>query len=614
MNAHLDRTMNMYERDKNHPSVIIWSLGNEAGNGLNFYVTYNTLKMLDSRPIQYERAGLEWNTDIYCPMYSSPQSIEKYAQNKEMTRPLILCEYAHAMGNSLGNFQDYWDVIEKYPILQGGCIWDWVDQGFAAKTSDGRKYWNYGGDYGDTGTPSDGNFCINGVVYPDRSIKPQTIEMGKVYQNIKFIKFDPQTCTVQIRNDFSFTDLNKYDFHYVVRDHGKEIYKGQMDNINAAPGKTATSAFLQGIPKEKNTTGDVRIEFYATIRNAEPFLPVGTVIAREQTYVHPFFKKEVVRMDPAKVDEVFSQVVFSGDDFKATFDKQSGLLTSYIYKKQEYIHNGQGPQPFFWRAPTDNDYGAKLPTRLKAWREASYQAPKAESFNISKDGDKSIVKVTYRFPQVDAQWEITYKVFANGIIKVDNRFVAEGTETPMIPRVGLRMQLSEILNDLTYYGRGPEENYRDRRTSQFIGEYTTPIKDLYEPYIRPQENEHRTDIYWCALTTKQKAGLLFIADRTFELNASNYLLGSLDSGETIDNGAPRINETNHRHLTDPQPVKQVDMFIDYHMMGVGGDNSWGAIAHEPYLIRPGVENAIEYGFSIVPFDKKADYKNLIYQY
>lgn len=614
MNAHLDRTMNMYERDKNHPSVIIWSLGNEAGNGLNFYVTYNTLKMLDSRPIQYERAGLEWNTDIYCPMYTSPQNIEKYAQNKEMTRPLILCEYAHAMGNSLGNFQDYWDVIEKYPILQGGCIWDWVDQGFAAKTSDGRKYWNYGGDYGDTGTPSDGNFCINGIVYPDRSIKPQTIEMGKVYQNIKFIKFDPQTCTVQVRNDFSFTDLNKYDFHYIVRDHGKEIYKGNMDNINAAPGKTATSGFLQGIPKDKNTVGDVRIEFYATIRQAEPFLPVGTVIAREQTYVHPFFKKEVVHQDPAKMEEVSSQVVFSGDEFKAAFNKQSGLLVSYIYKKQEYIHEGQGPRPFFWRAPTDNDYGAKLPTRLKAWREASYQTLQAESFNVSKEGGNSIVKVAYRFPQTDARWEITYKIFANGIIKVNNRFVAEGKETPMIPRVGLRMQLSETLTNLTYYGRGPEENYRDRRTSQFIGEYSIPIKDMYEPYVRPQENEHRTDIYWCALTNKQKGGLLFIADRTFELNASNYPLGTLDSGETIDNGAPRTEQTNHRHLTDPQPEKLVDMFIDYRMMGVGGDNSWGATAHEPYLIRPGVENAIEYGFSIVPFDKKTDYKNLIYQY
>lgn len=614
MNAHLDRTMNMYERDKNHPSIITWSLGNEAGNGLNFYITYNTLKMLDNRPIQYERAGLEWNTDIYCPMYASPQSLERYAQNKEMTRPLILCEYAHAMGNSLGNFQDYWDVIEKYPILQGGCIWDWVDQGFAAKTADGRKYWTYGGDYGDKGTPSDGNFCINGVVYPDRSVKPQTIEMGKVYQNIKFIKFDPQTCTVQIRNDFSFTNLNKYDFHYIVRDHGKEIYKGNIGNINADPGKTATSPFLLGIPKEKNTVGDVRIEFYATVRTAEPFLPVGTVIAREQTYVHPFFKKEVMHQAPAQMEEIFSQVVFTGDDFKATFDKQSGLLTSYIYKKHEYIYNGQGPRPFFWRAPTDNDYGANLPVKLKAWREASYLTPKAESFNVTKEGDTPTVKVTYHFPLTDARWEIIYKIYASGIIKVDNRFVAEGKETPMIPRVGLRMQLTEALTDLTYYGRGPEENYRDRRTSQFIGEYSTPIKDMYEPYIRPQENEHRTDIYWCALTNKRKTGLLFIADRTFEMNVSNYPLGGLDSGDTIDNGAPRTEKTNHRHLTDPQPEKLVDMFIDYRMMGLGGDNSWGAIAHEPYLIRPGVENAIEYGFSIVPFDKKADYRNLIYQY
>lgn len=275
MNAHLDRTMNMYERDKNHPSVIIWSLGNEAGNGLNFYVIYNTLKTLDSRPIQYERALLEWNTDIYCPMYASPSYLEKYARNKEMTRPLILCEYAHAMGNSLGNFQEYWDIIEKYPILQGGCIWDWVDQGFAAQTDDGRKYWTYGGDYGENGTPSDGNFCINGVVYPDRSVKPQTEEMGKVYQNIKFLDFDKQTSTVKIRNDFSFTNLDKYDFYYIIRDHGKEVYRGKIENIHAAPGKTVTTGFLNGIPKEKQTTGDVRIEFYAAIKTAEPFLPAA---------------------------------------------------------------------------------------------------------------------------------------------------------------------------------------------------------------------------------------------------------------------------------------------------------------------------------------------------
>ena len=438
--------------------------------------------------------------------------------------------------------------------------------------------------------------------------------MGKVYQNIKFLDFDKQTSTVKIRNDFSFTNLDKYDFYYIIRDHGKEVYRGKIENIHAAPGKTVTTGFLNGIPKEKQTTGDVRIEFYAAIKTAEPFLPAGTVIAREQTYVHTFYKKEATAQKPATSKEEGNLVVFSGPDFKATFDKQSGLLISYLYKKHEYILNGQGPQPFFWRAPTDNDYGAKLPVRLKAWKEASYQKPKAESFHVSKGNDSTTVKVTYLFPQTDAHWDITYKIYANGVIKVDNRFMAEGDQAPMIPRVGLRMQLQETFTDLTYYGRGSKENYRDRRTSQFIGEYTIPLKDMYEPYVRPQENNHRTDIYWCALTDKTQRGLLLIADRTFELNASNYPLESMDSGDTIDNGAPRTEKTHHRHLTDPLPEKMVDLFIDYRMMGVGGDDSWGATAHEPYLIRPGKENAIEYGFSLVPFDKKEDYKYLIRQY
>lgn len=358
----------------------------------------------------------------------------------------------------------------------------------------------------------------------------------------------------------------------------------------------------------------MRIEFYAAIKTAEPFLPAGTVIAREQTYVHTFYKKEATAQQPATSKEEGNLVAFSGPDFKATFDKQNGLLTSYLYKKHEYILNGQGPRPFFWRAPTDNDYGANLPVRLKAWKEASYQEPKAESFQVTPGSNATTIKVTYRFPQTDARWDITYKIYASGVIKVDNRFVAEGDQAPMIPRVGLRMQLPESFTDLTYYGRGPKENYRDRRTSQFIGEYAIPVKDMYEPYVRPQENNHRTDIYWCALTDKTQRGLLLIADRTFELNASNYPLESMDSGDTIDNGAPRTEKTHHRHLTDPLPEKMVDLFIDYRMMGVGGDDSWGATAHEPYLIRPGKENAIEYGFSLVPFDKKEDYKYLIRQY
>ena len=632
--AHTYRTNNMYQRDKNHPSVIVWSLGNEAGNGINFYNTYAMLKKLDTRPVQYEQAHLEWNTDIYCPMYSRPNEIEQYAKDPKHNRPLILCEYAHAMGNSLGNFQEYWDTIEAYPLLQGGCIWDWVDQGLAEKTSDGRKYWAYGGDYGAIGTPSDGDFCINGIVYPDRSVKPQTTEMGKVYQNVKFINFDKARGTIDVHNDFSFTNLDKYDYHYIIREYGKEIYTDKF-NVNATPGETVTVQ-LKGMPQENIKTGDINIEFYATIRTPEAFLPTGTVIAREQINIQPFAKREQLRQVPADIEETETQAILTGKDFRAVFDKKSGLLVSYKYNKQEYILNGEGLRPFFWRAPIDNDYGAGLPRKLKTWKEASYQEPIAESFSVSRErgmireedpngpaGNRngresqvsfSIVKVSYHYPETNATWSIRYKVYSNGIIKVSNNFIANDKNSPLIPRVGLRMQMPETFSTLTYYGRGPEENYRDRCTSQFIGEYTTPVKEMYEPYIRPQENNHRTDINWCAFTNKSGAGLLFIADNTFEFNASNYPLETLDSGDDIHNAAPRTAETDHRHLTDPKAEKAVDLFIDYQMMGVGGDNAWGALAHEPYLIRPGKQNAINYGFTLVPFGRKTDFRNLIYQY
>lgn len=512
------------------------------------------------------------------------------------------------MGNSLGNFQEYWDIIEKYPLLQGGCIWDWVDQGFAEKTADGRKYWAYGGDYGATGTPSDGDFCINGVVYPDRSVKPQTTEMGKVYQNIKFVNFKKEAGTVDVRNDFSFTNLDKYDYHYVIRDHGKEIYTDKF-RASGAPGETVTVQ-LKGIPQEQTNTGDVRIEFYATVRTPEPFLPAGTVIAREQNYIYTFHKDNAALQAAAPVKETETQAIYSGKNFKAVFDKKSGMLVSYKYNGMEYILNGQGLHPNFWRAPIDNDYGAGLPHKLGVWKEVSYGEVTAAVFN-SRNGE---VTCSYKFPKADASWDITYKIYADGVIKVNNRFVAANEKTPMIPRIGLRMQMPETFTTLTYYGRGPEENYRDRRTSQFFGEYSLPIKDMYEPYIRPQENNHRTDIYWCAFTNKSGAGLLLVADRTFELNASNHPLETLDSGDDLHNAAPRTAETDHRHLTDPKPEKVVDVFVDYRMMGIGGDNSWGALPHEPYLIRTGSGNAIEYGFTLVPFGRKVDFRNLIYQY
>ena len=440
--------------------------------------------------------------------------------------------------------------------------------------------------------------------------------MKKVYQNIKFLDFDRIAFVVKIRNDFSFTNLNKFDFYYIVRQHGKEIYKGRIKDIAAEPGQTVTSPFLNGIPAVNPSTGDVRIEFYAAIRTPEPFLPAGTVIAREQTYVYTFHKKDAPRQAFATPEDNGRQLTFSGADFTATFDKQSGLLVSYRYKKQEFIHNGQGPRPFFWRAPIDNDYGARLPVRLKAWKEASYQEPKAENFDIVRGKDSTAVKVTYRFPQTDARWDITYKVYSNGVIKVNNHFVAENAQAPMIPRVGLRMQLPARITSLAYYGRGPEENYRDRRTSQFFGEYTSDIKDMYEPYVRPQENNHRTDIYWCTLTSKAKRRPALCSrphfrDERVQLSVGKSRQRRLHR-KTALHAPPRpIIATSPTRKPFPRWIS----FIDYRMMGIGGDNSWGSfLAHEPYLIHSGKQNSISYGFTIVPFDKKTDFKSLIYQY
>ena len=359
----------------------------------------------------------------------------------------------------------------------------------------------------------------------------------------------------------------------------------------------------------------MRIEFYAAIKTAEPFLPAGTVIAREQTYVHTFYKKEATAQQPATSKEEGNLVAFSGPDFKATFDKQSGLLTSYLYKKHEYILNGQGPRPFFWRAPTDNDYGANLPVRLKAWKEASYQEPKAESFQVTPGSNATTIKVTYRFPQTDARWDITYKIYASGVIKVDNRFVAErrpsSDDTACGPADAVAGKLYRL--DLL---RSRSERELPRPPYLPVHRRVRHPGQGYVRAVCPPTGEQPSHghLLVAPLPIRRNVVCCSIADRTFELNTSNYPLESMDSGDTIDNSAPRTEKTHHRHLTDPLPEKMVDLFIDYRMMGVGGDDSWGATAHEPYLIRPGKENAIEYGFSLVPFDKKEDYKYLIRQY
>ncbi|HBG56642.1 MAG TPA: glycoside hydrolase family 2, partial [Porphyromonadaceae bacterium] len=355
--AHLFRTRNMFERDKNHPSVVIWSLGNEAGNGYNFYQTYLFIRSRDkNRPIQYEQAGHEWNTDIVCPMYAKPQHIEHYANNFT-DRPLVLCEYEHAMGNSMGNLKDYWDIIEKYPNLQGGFIWDWVDQGLLDENEKG-PFWAYGGDYGPAGTPSDGNFLINGVVFPDRSFKPHSYEVKHVYQNIGFEPENLENGQIQIKNKFFFTNLSKYNFSYTITANGKVVKTEKLPSMDVAPQQSKiVDIDLKGISARPG------VEYFVTLSaktsTADNLLPKGWEIASGQIKLPVEAPK--VSIDMAKTGKVTctegTTIDINGKGFSLAIDAQSGVITSYKAKGRELLLNGFGPRPAFWRGTTDNDYG-----------------------------------------------------------------------------------------------------------------------------------------------------------------------------------------------------------------------------------------------------------------
>lgn len=626
--AHMYRTRNMYERDKNHPSVIIWSLGNEAGNGYNFYMTYSWLKEQDStRPVQYERALLEWNTDIYCPMYTHYKNCLEYAESESADRPIILCEYAHAMGNSLGNFQDYWDAVESSKLFQGGCIWDWVDQGLLEKDENGNRFWAYGGDFGKIGTPSDGDFCINGLIYPDRTVKPQTEEMRKVYQNIRFKKFNKEDNTVLIRNNFSFTNTDKYDFEYIVKENEKVIKKGKLD-VSLSP-RTEGLFSIDDMPETPDGTKEYFIEFNVRQKEDENLIEKGHVIARDQIKLNKLVKKDDKVLARAQYEENENEVIFKGKNFNATFDKQSGMLVSYKYKGTELIDGRNGLHPFFWRAPIDNEYGAGIPEKNAAWKEISYRPAVAENFTVrtergfrridvngfSKEmaAEYSIVSCSYNYPETGASWYVTYRIYDNGKIDVTNDFYGKNGGT-YIPRVGMRMQMPKDFCNFTYFGRGPWESYNDRKTSCFIDRYAFDTNDLVEKYVRPQENNHRTDIRWFTLTNKKGNGLLFVAHDTFEANVSSYPLETFDSGMSIYNNQPITADTPeiHRHINDIKKGKTTDIFIDYGMTGLGGDDSWGALVHEEYRIKP--DSKFSYSFSIYPIEKKTNVDELVQSY
>lgn len=587
--AHLYRTKNMYQRDKNQPSVIIWSLGNEAGNGINFMNTYKYLKNIDStRPVQYERADLDVNTDIFCPMYASIEQMVKYAKGRP-NRPLIQCEYAHSMGNSTGNLQDYWNTIEKYDALQGGNIWDWVDQGIVTTNKEGEKYWAYGGDFGPDTVRSDGNFCINGLVNPDRTIKPGLYEVKKVYQNIGFKPVNLSTGKVEIKNKYSFTNLSEFLIEWNITADGNVLKKGILENLDLEPGNKIIVKIDDYITPEPGT--EYFLNFSAKTKYERGLVPVGYELAAEQMKL-PFYKKakqvNIAKVSNIKANETKTEFFVQGDGFSMIFDKEKGVLKSFKNGNSELILSG--PVPNFWRAPIDNDFGNKLPYRSGVWKNAgeNRQVTKALLINNSK----KFVSIIFDFNLLNynnekiADYQSVYKVFGNGEIKVYNNFHMTKNNLPEVPLVGMNLVMPKQFDQMTWYGRGPQENYCDRNTGAFVGKYSGSVDEETFEYIRPQENGNKTDVRWMTITDKNGNGILFIGDPLIEVSAHHQLIDDFESHfkEGSDPAKSGTVSLINRHTFDVKTRDLTSVNINYKQMGVGGDTSWGALTHEKYRL------------------------------
>lgn len=577
--AHLDRTIRMVERDKNHPSVIIWSLGNEAGDGINFEATSAWIHKRDaSRPVHYERAGEKAHTDIVCPMYASIDFLEAYGLKKR-TRPLILCEYTHAMGNSNGNLQDYWDVIEKYPNLQGAFVWDWVDQGYPKTNEKGEPYWAYGGDYGPEGTPSDDNFCCNGLVGPDRVPHPGLFEIQKVYQSVKF----KQTATaagklqVAVTNAYDFIDLGRFEVRWELLEDGeKKVAGGTIPHPAIAPGQTRIFDLdAPAAPAKQDSEYFLNVYVEAAEDGALPLVPRGHAVAREQFTVGivrpaaPVMKAPTT-MRPVILEQDDAAARIRGHDFGLEFDKKTGGLTSWTSGGQKLIL--RGPEPNFWRAPTDNDFGNRMDKRLAVWRKAGANRT-LERFAAKAEGAGVRVTAVYQMKDVSARTEMIYTIDGAGDIVLDVAFVPAARNLPEIPRLGLMITLPKEYNAVRWFGRGPHDNYIDRKSSAFAGLYDAAVDKTLIPYVSIQEYGNRTDCRWVALTNGAGAGILAVGMPRLDFSALPYTAEDLTQEKRGD-----------KHPADIAKRDFVTLNLDYGQMGVGGDDSWGAQTHPQYRL------------------------------
>ncbi|MCU7552579.1 DUF4981 domain-containing protein, partial [Chitinophagaceae bacterium LB-8] len=572
-NAHLERITRMYERDKNHPAVVTWSLGNEAGNGVNFYEAYECLKKADSRPVQYERAESDYNTDMIVPQYPSPDGLVQYAAGKP-NRLLIMSEYAHIMGNSLGNFKEYWDAIENHPNLQGGFIWEWIDQAIDT-VKNGKRILAYGGDFPLEGPVpnnfSDNNFCVKGVVTAHRELTPMAIEIKKVYQHIKSHLIGENQLTVT--NGYFFRSLDNIQLNWELLEDGKIVERGVVQNINVAPGQSVS---LNLPIKTRQKEGK---EYFVTIRyqlkEAEPFLEKGYEIAYDQFSItaKPLQNQRTVGKGKLQLTQAANQYKLQGQNFAISFDTIKGIMTAYTINGQQLIE--QGPQPSFWRAPTDNDIGARFNKSLRMWRNAYEQGKILDAKAVQNDDGSYDVVFKKSLVDGDAIVEQKYTVCGDGSIKVSCDFSVLNGKYPLLMRIGNDLQLNKQLDQIQWYGRGPWENYWDRKSASMVGVYKQQLDEQYFPYARPQESGNKSDVRWVSLTNKKGKGIKIVyADSLLNFSALPYSLDDLDP------------EADKKQYHSGELVKRdaIYMHVDLQQLGLQGMDSWGAWPLKEYRI------------------------------
>jgi beta-galactosidase len=602
--AFLERAIRMVERDKNHPSIIIWSLGNESGTGPNHAAMAGWIRDLDpTRPIHYAGARAQPRdfayADFVSRMYPSLEATTELALQPGEDRPFIMIEYSHAMGNSNGNLPEYWDLVHRYDRLIGGYVWDWIDQGILQRTDEGEEFWAYGGDFGPPGTPSDANFVINGLVWPDQTPKPALHELKKVYQYVTFEPVDLLSGAIRLHNGYNFTDLSDFLLDWRIAADGEEVASGTVDELSAPPGETQ-QVELGYAPPVQESGVEYFLDMSLQQREHHRLVPAGHEVASAQFELPSPVDVEPIgtsTLPPLALEQADDAVRVTGTDFLARFDLTQGTLTSLRYQGIELIR--AGPRLNLWRAATDNDWGNELPRRAAVWRHATDRSTLTDA-EVTPVSEQAVrIRFAWRLDDDQggrvATGSTSYTVLGSGDILVESAFEKASADLPELPRFGMNMELPRAFDRMTWYGRGPFENYWDRNTAAYVGRYESSVADQYVPYVRPQENGNKTDVRWVALTDERGVGLLAVGEPLLSISALHHVLEDFESPEA---GLVQRHEAENRHVTDVRPRDLVSLNLDYRQKGVGGNNSWGMETLDAYRL---LERTYRYRYRLRPF-------------